>query len=246
MTQSLLTDYDQAYDRLLTGLSTAQDVQPDLLTLFWPMRGAAYSGALMIVGKAVNGWIDEISVNQLPDSIERERAIAAASRTGHGYDGACPMRWVTDAWGRGGGEYSTARSAYWRHARGVLAAVDPGSSDDPLWSSRLVWSNLAKVAPAIGGNPGGPLLEVQRALAPDLLKLEIETFQPRRILISTGRAWFEPFARILGLDVDWRQGLVEGVANDGRSRWVIAKHPQGKPRSILDDVVSAFNEGDVS
>jgi hypothetical protein len=33
---------------------------------------------------------------------------------------------------------------------------------------------------------------------------------------------------------------VQGVANDGSRRWVIAPHPQGKPRAITAEVIAAF------
>ena len=194
----------------------------------------------MVVGKAVNGWIDEIETARLGDADERARLVTDARRTAEGEGILCPMGWVTDAWGRGGGDYSTARSAFWRQIRGVLSAVDPASSGDPAWSSRLAWSNLAKIAPAAGGNPGGVLLEVQRNLGPDLLRHEVDELRPRRVLVLTGRSWFEPFAVRLGLDVQWRTGLVEGVVSGGEIRWVIAKHPQGKPRSILGEVLEAF------
>src|SRR5437667_6341428 len=102
------------------------------------MVGHSYSGALMVVGRAVNGWIDHITTDELADPIARKRLIAAARRTSEG-SGTCPMRWVTDRWSPGDGDYSTARSAFWRHIRSVLAAVDPPSRDDPQWSSRLAW-----------------------------------------------------------------------------------------------------------
>jgi hypothetical protein len=60
------------------------------------------------------------------------------------------------------------------------------------------------------------------------------------VLVLTGRWWFEPFADYLGLAVDWQAGLVEGVADDGSRRWVIAPHPQGKPRRIHATVIAAF------
>jgi hypothetical protein len=123
----------------------------------------------------------------------------------------------------------------------VLAAVDPASRDDPLWSSRLAWSNLAKLAPAEGGNPGGPLLEVQRELGPGLIDREVHELRPRRVLVLTGRSWFEPFARGTGLEVEWRDGLVQGVVRERARTWVIAGHPQGKPRPILDEVIAAFD-----
>ena len=101
------------------------------------------------------------------------------------------MQWVTDAWGRPGG-YSAAKSAFWRHIRTVLGTIEPASAGDPQWSGRLTWTNLAKIAPAGGGNPNGRLLQVQRKMGPALLAREVAEFGPSRVLVTTDRWWFEP------------------------------------------------------
>ena len=110
----------------------------------------------------------------------------------------------------------------------------------PQWSSRLVWTNLMKLAPAEGGNPGGSILETQRKDGWRLLRHELAELAPRRVLILAGRWWFEPFVRPLRLDVEWRDALVVGIANELDRRFVIAGHPRGKPRAILTEVVAAF------
>ena len=235
---NLSPEYDAELEAMLARLGATPGVGPSLLTGFWPMTGLAYSNGLMVVGRAVNGWIDHISAPELANATARAQLRASMRRTAEG-DGQCPMRWVTDAWGRRGG-YSTAKSAFWRHIRTVLAAMEPASVGDPKWSSRLTWTNLAKIAPAGGGNPGGSLLQVQLEMGPALLARELDECNPSRVLVLTGRWWFEPFADYLGLAADWQAGLVEGVADDGSRRWVIAPHPQGKPRRIHADVIAAF------
>jgi hypothetical protein len=238
---SLSTDYEAAYGRLLEAISVTTRVEPATLTAFWPMVGHAYDGSLLVIGRAVNGWIDHIDVAAMGDPRARATLLRAARRTAEG-TGDCPMRWVTDRWSPGDGAYSTARSAFWRHVRGVLGSVDPASRDDPHWSSRVAWSNLIKLAPADGGNPGGTLLDIQRTAGVDLLAHEIAELAPRRILVLTGRWWFEPFAHALDLHVSWRSGLVVGTAHQPNTTWVIAGHPQGKPRAILDEVIAAFGD----
>ena len=235
----LSAEYESAYGRLLAALAVAPGIEPSALTAFWPMVGHSFDRGLLVVGRAVNGWMDHISVEALPDRAARAALLTAVRRTAEG-SGACPLRWVTERWSPGDGEYSTARSAFWRHIRGVLVAVDPASREDPLWSSRISWSNLAKLAPASGGNPGGTLLDVQRREGPRLLSQEVHELAPRRVLVLTGRWWFEPFAERMGLNVEWQTGLVEGIAREPARTWVIAGHPQGKPRAILDEVVAAF------
>ena len=240
MTESRLSlDYGRCYEDRLRAAGTTPGVEPPELASFWPMVGHAYAGELMVVGRAVNGWIDQVVVADLATpAVYREAAVAA--RRASESTGGCPMRWVTDLWGRPQGEYSTARSPFWRFVRSVLAAVDPASRDDPRWSGRIAWSNLAKLAPWDGGNPGGALLDLQRRLGPGLLEAEIEELRPRRVLVLTGRWWVEPYANALELAVDWRPGLLEGIAERADRRWVIGPHPQGKPRAMLDEIVAAF------
>lgn len=236
---TLSDDYRGAYEQLLAAVAARPGVEPPKLVGFWPMVGHAYTGELLVIGRAVNGWIDHEDVAALVDPAVRAGFANAARQTAEG-SGDCPMAWVTERWSPGDGQYSTARSAFWRHIRAVLAAVDPASGDDPSWSSRLAWTNLAKLAPADGGNPGGPLLDVQREIGPGLIRREVLELAPRRVLVLTGRWWFEPFAEGIGLEVDWRDDLVAGVARDSTTSWVIAGHPQGKPRHMLDEVVEAF------
>jgi hypothetical protein len=231
--------YDHAYASMLTEVGATPGVEPNELTGFWPMIGHSYTGKLMVIGRAVNGWIDKITLEELRTPGRPEAVASLMRQTGEG-DGSCPMGWVVWRWGLRGG-YSTARSAYWRFVRRSLAAVDPESVDDPAWSSRLVWSNLAKIAPWAGGNPGGRLLEVQRRLGPELLRLEIEACQPQVVLVLAGRWWSEPFTDALGLDVAWRDGLLEGVADDRARRWIIGPHPQGKPRALWDEVAAVLD-----
>jgi hypothetical protein len=233
------------YDALLVALGQARRVGPERLAAFWPMVGTAYRGDLLLVGRAVNGWIDAVDVHELGDPEARGALLAAARKTSEGHDDD-PMGWVVGAWGRRGG-YSTSRSQFWRTARRVLAGVDRASAEDPWWPSRLAWTNLCKLAPYAGGNPGGALLRVQRALAPTLLRREIEELAPKLVLVLAGRWWFEPFAEALGLDVHWQDGLVGGVADDGQQRWVIAPHPQGRPEGAMSEkVLEAFSANGAS
>ena len=88
-----------------------------------------------------------------------------------------------------------------------------------------------------GWNPGGDLQRAQRPAAIELLALEIEAFRPRRILALTG-TWIDPFVADLGLSMEVRNGLVEGLGSAGGAAWVIAKHPIGKPEALFVSLVT--------
>ena len=135
--------------------------------------------------------------------------------------------------------YSTSRSAFWRVLRRIVLS-EPTGVDAEHWSSHLVWTNLYKVAPGAGWNPGADLQRAQRRSATELLALEIEAFAPRRILALTG-GWIDPFADGLGLKVTRLPGLVEAIGDLMGRPCVVAKHPMGKPESpFVAEVLRAF------
>lgn len=216
------------------------------LTSFWPMVGDGYNGEVMVIGRAVNSWRTEWRAGdaQSPEGLDTvvRDAVSVNSREPD------PMDWVVRLWGNGGtrsdgfapSTYNTARSAFWRVCR-ELCAAGPWFWDPGTWSGHLAWTNLYKIAPASGWNPAGNLLAAQRAGSAALLAREIDELAPRRVVALTGRSWFEPFAERLSLEVRWASGLVEGVADAGRRRFVIAKHPMGKPQARwLAEVRSAL------
>jgi hypothetical protein len=228
--------YERAYARLIDRVAADPRISPRETSLFWPKVGRKYDGDLLLVGRAVNGWIDRWDLDESGGS----RQIAATAR-GTAEDGVngCPMGWVLDRWKRGDEEYDTSRSQFWVTAREVTVAGYPERQTD--WPSHLAWSNLAKVSRWTKGNPSWRLRQAQLPAATELLALEVEELAPRRVLVLAGREWFEPYARALGLVCEWRQGLVEGAAHDGDRHWVIAVHPMTRsPRAVAVASVAAF------
>jgi hypothetical protein len=167
-------------------------------------------------------------------------ALAATARATSEGDGSVDqMGWVLDSWGRGRGNYSTSRSQFWKTVRQVT--LDGHQEREHDWPSHIAWTNLAKVAPWAGGNPGSRVLSLQRRDGISMLGREVDELAPRRVVAFTGRWWFEPFAAGLGLVVHWRDGLVEGVADQPTRRWVVAVHPMTRsPTAVADKVIRAF------
>ena len=234
----LSRDYEIVFERTLEDVAlAARDLDVPLVP-FWPLRGVAYDGGLLAIGRSVNGWIEDWTPRQLRDPAVRRSAVERMRSDAESMVG-CRMRWVTDLWDAKEG-YNTHRSAFWRVLR-RLVTQDPGPGDD-RWSSRLVWTNLYKVAPAAGWNPGADLQRAQRRAANELLRREVEEFAPRRVLALTG-GWIGPFTHELGLALRARPGLVEGVAERDGCAWVVAKHPMGKPEDgFVSEVSAAFAE----
>jgi hypothetical protein len=200
------------------------------------IRGAAYTGELMIVGRAVNGWFpDGASPLELGESNRAtEFAETVLSKSCENDPSVCSLRWVIDCWGSKDGEYNSARSAFWRVARRVL--LKNGEVDN-FWSSRLVWSNLYKIAPAAGGNPSNRLAEIELPFCRELLIQELEAFRPLRLVFATGADWADAFLddhrRFVRHDASAFGEFVHGIgdvfSNGQRmGTFVIAPHPQGK------------------
>lgn len=229
--------YVQAFDHMLARVAEVT-LDPRLpLVPFWPLRGRAYDGELLIIGRSVNGWVDDWTVGQLRDQLQREEALRWLRADAEPAD-RDRMGWVTDLWGSTAG-YSTSRSAFWRVAR----RISGGEDAPPDWPSRIAWTNLYKVSPAAGWNPGADLQRAQRQAAGELLAEELRVLAPRRVLAMTGLNWLRPFVDVLGLHLNAREGLVDAVGLDSGRSWVVAKHPMTKPQDrFVSEVRQAFAE----
>ena len=222
--------------RLLTEVYAAFDDRPQpKFTFFSPLIGEKYDGELMVVGRAVNGWLDAFDIADCGTEEGRRAVIDGGVPD---WDGS-PMRWVTDHWGvNEKGVYNPKRSAFWRVIRQVLAGI---GIEDADWASHIVWTNLYRVSPDDGGNPDTELCDAQFKAAVDLLRQELEAHRPKRVLFLTGWGWFQWFSEGLGFDVErLTEGqLVEAVGKIAGARVVVAKHPQGKPER---EMVALFEE----
>lgn len=234
-------------DELLATVSARHGAEGAKLTLFWPMVGEWYElgRSLMLVGRAPNGWDVQWSSAEAADPKRRAEIVDSARRLGEwGFaaePGHCPLAWVTDNAGEKDG-YNTNRSAFWRAARDSVTRLYSDAVEGSRWSSYIAWTDLFKVAPAEAGNPSGPLQQTQLDICTELLRIEVETWHPARVLLFTGIDWAQPFLARLGVRATPYHGcLVEaaGIA-DGR-RWAVAKHPQGKKqRDLVSQATAAL------
>ncbi|HIF9359576.1 hypothetical protein HWA77_25310 [Photobacterium damselae subsp. damselae] len=212
------------------------------LCSFNAQKGNRYNHKLMIIGRAVNGWGNDFSLQTLePSKLAQQVYKKATNKT-------CPLQWVIDSWGDTE-DYNTAKSAFWRIAKRISKEFNLYGNDVDHWASYIVWSNLYKIAPSNGGNPSDMLCDEQFDGCNQLLQEELRYYQPQKILFLTGFNWFEGFLTqhikcLTKIDsesfVDAYGKLeIEGKIID----FVIAKHPQGKNESIFNDsVLASFNQ----
>jgi hypothetical protein len=237
----------EIHDELLQSVGAAHDrlgKRGLKLTTFFPMRGSAATGELMVVGRAVRGWQkDSWSAKEMLDPGRREEIIREVFDRSSGKDG-CSMRWVNEAWGRHvKNEYNSLRSAFWR----VICKVSKqivGIGDD--WPSKLIWSDLYKVAPHEGGNPWKSLCDAQLEDCKRHLAEEMDFWKPKRVLFLTGPNWLCPFLKDLGATGEPQDGLVQWCGHRDRSdgsktKIVVCVHPQGRNQdAVVKDIIQSF------
>lgn len=212
------------------------------ITGFLPIKGNKYTGDLMVVGRAVNGWCDGIYPSDLNDPLKAQRySDLVESSVTSGDVNVCPMQWVVDSWGNIDG-YNTKRSSFWRTIRQVVGELNINDIESNSWASKLVWSNLYKISPTDGGNPSDKLCDISFPGCVELLNMEIEVFKPSKILLLTGANWADGFLSISEPKEKCKFDYVEKHGIRGDIKCVIASHPQGKEESLwVNEVVTAFN-----
>ncbi|MBX2797001.1 MAG: hypothetical protein KTR31_05020 [Myxococcales bacterium] len=234
-----ITESDSAWDALLAAVHAAHPgiKVPVPLSVFATQVGGSYDGELMVIGRAINGWPPDVSLDDLAEPESRRRVVATARAT----DDDEPLAFVHREWRRRSG-----RSAFWRMAWRVCEALQIGGSDD--WAHHLAWSHLYRVAGQRSGNPSAPLSRVQRGACTELLRADLHRLRPRRVLFLTGASWAEPFLESLGPSLGPRRDVGVHAAGswDGRAV-VLADHPQCRPEEPMAEAITdAFRELAVS
>ncbi len=253
MDRAMKSDQLRLFGDLLSVVGEKHGTLPEVpLNGFLAMVGHKYDGGLMVVGRAVNGWIEGCTPSQLKDASQREWVVNEALASVTGTD-RCPMLWVSDSWS-GTSEYNTRRSAFWRVVRETVKGLGVADVEMDDWPSHLIWSNLYKMAPDQGGNPSGKVCSAQLEHCRELLFTEIATYKPKRVLFLTGLNWANSFLhdRVPSLEVVSGYHYVEAVGKmpideAGESvALVVAAHPQGKTEAVwVDEVVRVFEGGSV-
>ncbi len=180
---------------------------------------------LMYVGRAVNGWEFDWHKDTL-DGLTNQVFS-------HGFD----IGSITDNPVQPDG-YNFNRSPFWQLCRSLLAMQD----ESDAWSSRVAWSNLFKVAPFKTGNPEPKTMVASIRPCIDLIKEEINVYNPSHIVFVTDSWWMEPadytnesFAKELGIHlIPNSPNTVVGMGTYQNSKIVVTKRPETAKTSRVD------------
>lgn len=134
--------------------------------LFGAICGEKYkSGGLMILGRSTNGWYRDVTSDISP------------------FDGDEPIIDYPEQLTKL--KQDNTNSRLWQ----VLNALCPQLIGDH-WEQKIVYSNYCKIAPddesEKNGTPSKELRNLQGSICNKILKIEIESFQPRHIIAFTG------------------------------------------------------------
>lgn len=233
----------------------AKDLPADQqLNGFLSMRGHKYNNELMVIGQAVNGWGDAFDPHELnEESCDRLADNVFNSVTDN------PMAWVLKPVKKR--DYIPMGKPFWQVIHNIVSKLEIAKEDEANWPLYLVWSNLYKISPSPKGNPGETLKDIQRDGCIGLLRLELDTYRPKRVLFITGRSWADPFFERFSEDVlqsprlrveddkDLGAKYVERAGQivlEDRTRicFVVASRPEWKTREQreqwVNEVMQAF------
>ncbi len=243
----------------------------DKLTLSHAYCGSKYfdkdtKHKIMVVGRAMNGWLTFSNEDTKTDVIEMLFAEDKCDNKEKGPKPFCDVvnscgNWYKD---ENGVQklYFYARSSFWRLIRNLLVqfgeeekAPDCFYSHKKDWHQKIVWSNLYKVSPASSGNPTNDLIRSQIDKCVEILKTEIELYKPEYILFVTDYWYLKPsksknddkeyFMELIG---DYRKCSSEyiiGKQNKESHKIVICKRPERRDTiKMAEDIYNAFTDGE--
>lgn len=225
----------EAYRKLLKDLyGKTYSEKDNNTTVFNAIKGKEEID-LMIVGRAPNGWGVYYNRNK-PAGEERNTLEWVLNNMKEEDLEATIADWATKK------KYSITRSQFWRVGRRIAKSVT-GRNEREF--DNVLYSNLYKVG-SDGKNPTPKMIDATQENCIKILQLEIEIFQPKRILLLTGCDWAKPFIENLKIEGKYidQPSDVSFIGKIDEKEFVVAVHPQGRNKSedkITTEIRMAFN-----
>ncbi|PHI21518.1 hypothetical protein CEQ90_01495 [Lewinellaceae bacterium SD302] len=220
-----------AYRHLLETIATKpHQFSGHQLVAFHPMRGPGKTVDTLYIGRALNGWHWDFTVEALQADLEGHlRKILEDKHEAAAYEDR--LNWVEKYWQNGTKGYNTAKSQFWQVIRQI--SIERSKEGEQWWDD-IVWTNFFKIAPA-KRNPTGKMINIMGQASHDLLMAEIAYYQPRNIVCLSGLNYA---AHLLAsakstVSIDRNTPLIEYAGDvcwqgDEVIRLVISPHPQSR------------------
>lgn len=192
---------------------------------------------LMVVGRAMNGWGSFKDIHDVDSAITDTFRLLEEKNV------------LADVTTRGGihtedGTYYYSKSKFWKLIKYVLEEYGEAKefswycdNGEPEWNQKIVWSNLYKISPSLGGNPNEQFIKNNMQTYIDILMEEIEINQPDKILFITDWNCMNPFedapsfSEKLGLQNCNNNQFVVSTGYFDNRKIVICKRPDSKFRN---------------
>ena len=141
-------------------------------SIFTCQVGKKYANAeikFMLIGRCANGW--EYFKPSTPGRFAERYVSEFVGEKGakEGFD------WIEKKAGKQySGTYNLQRSRFWTYSRSFFEKLTEEQKEQytksRIWQDHIVQSDLYKMSPAAGGNPGGKAIELQHDICLALLK----------------------------------------------------------------------------
>ncbi len=159
----------------------------DRVSVFNIGVGSDFKKDIVFYGRAVNGWCnfnkDDIfsNFNVIEENIKNDN-----------------LQWVIDLFNDPNEEWNPHRSAFWRLIKSISSEIYDDSSFEVI--NKIAWSNIYKVSKAAEKNPSQGLMNTQFDVVKEILKLELDIYQPKTAIFLTSLGWVNPFLKYVGVE----------------------------------------------
>ncbi len=145
---------------------------------------------LMYVGRALNGWEHDFKAN----SVEELTDLILGQKS------SLDDLINKDGFGNGKRKYRHKNTNYWRLLKFLLDEGGDSNgtewyqdAEDTHWNQKIVWSNLYKIAPYHTGNPSFNMIKPDIETYVEIIKAELDYYNPRCVLFVTNNDFFIPW-----------------------------------------------------
>lgn len=244
--------YKKILETEYKGKAIFRYVNEGIYTVYRAYEGSMYKNSdskLMVIGRAMNGWgndFSKLSLEEMLDTVCQEVFDFG--------DVINPK--LCDKYGEKC-NYNYIRSKFWKLIKFVLEEYGEAnehwydSSINNGWNEKIVWSNLYKISPKVSGNPPWKIMGLNIEEYIDILKKEIEAYQPERILFVTDNNYLVPDEKkssfLSAFDIkEYNGGEVVGTGIYGCKKIVVCKRPDrrgmsnDKIREMAKEIKKAF------
>jgi hypothetical protein len=239
--EEILSEYRKLFIRLNKAGNSYSEKN---MAAFNARKGKNYKNELMIIGRAVNGWIFNFSKNTEGIITENDIETTVGNLSKDlikEHNLIDEIIYNIKTLDNKVKKYNPNSSAFCRMKKILASKITGGKINEA--NNSIVWSNLYKISNGHGGNPSAGLIKAQQEICKEILKQEIDFFNPKVVIFMTGH-FANPFLNYLGVKNVLTEKMtfvtLAGIYN-GR-HIIVGQHPQGRKQPPhIAEIMAALN-----